>query len=84
MVEIGVLGVFAGIAVAMSFFLAYYLIAQVSKKNSAVVWLGLAVLAIGLRIAKSIIFFIFSLRFKTIQTILSFLTQFLNNPKFFV
>ncbi|HCX21092.1 MAG: hypothetical protein CMB80_20150 [Flammeovirgaceae bacterium] len=59
MVEIGVLGVFAGIAVAMSFFLAYFLIVQVSKKNSAVVWLGLAVLAIGLRIAKSIIFFIF-------------------------
>lgn len=58
MVEIGVLGVFAGIAVAIAFFLGYYLIGHLRHKNAALVWLGLSVLAIGIRVAKSIVYFI--------------------------
>ncbi|WP_421875054.1 helix-turn-helix domain-containing protein [Marinoscillum sp.] len=59
MVEIGFLGVFAGIAVAIACFLAYYLVTQLQSKNPALLWLGLAILAVGLRVAKSIVFFIF-------------------------
>jgi AraC-like DNA-binding protein len=58
MIEIGILGVFAGISVTIAFFLAYYLIGQLRHKNAALLWLGLSVLAIGLRVAKSIVFFI--------------------------
>ena len=58
MIEIGILGVFAGISVAIAFFLSYYLIGQLRHKNAALLWLGLAVLAIGFRVAKSIFFFI--------------------------
>jgi AraC-like DNA-binding protein len=56
--EFGILGVFAGISVAIAFFLSYHLIGQLRHKNTALLWLGLAVLAIGFRVAKSIVFFI--------------------------
>ncbi|NQZ79054.1 MAG: AraC family transcriptional regulator [Ekhidna sp.] len=58
MVEIGLLGVFAGISVATAFFLSFHLIGQLRHKNPALLWLGLTVLAIGFRVAKSIVFFI--------------------------
>jgi AraC-like DNA-binding protein len=58
MIEVGILGVFAGISVGITLFLAYYLISALRVKNQALLWLGLSVLAIGLRVSKSIVFFI--------------------------
>ena len=57
--EIGLLGLIAGIAVATSFFLASYFLFVKDKDHFENRLIGFLFIAIGLRIAKSIVFFIF-------------------------
>ncbi len=58
MSTIGFFGVLAGSAVMFAFFLASFFLIVKRKEDSRHLWLGLILLAIGLRIGKSIIYFL--------------------------
>lgn len=58
MSTIGILGVLCGGAVMITFFLSFYFIYERGKESVRFWWLGLIFLAIGLRLGKSIIYFI--------------------------
>ena len=55
---IGLFGVLAGSAVAISFFLSSFFLLVKRKENFRHFWLGLILLAVGLRVGKSIIYFL--------------------------
>lgn len=55
---IGFFGVLAGSAVALAFFLSSYFLLIKGKEDARNLWLGLILLAIGLRVGKSIIYFL--------------------------
>ncbi len=55
---IGLFGVLAGSAVALAFFLSSYFLGVKRKEDPQHLWVGLMLLAIGLRVGKSIFFFL--------------------------
>ncbi|MEO9481898.1 MAG: AraC family transcriptional regulator [Ekhidna sp.] len=55
---IGLFGVLSGSAVALAFFLASFFLGIKRREDSRHVWLGLILIAIGLRIGKSVIYFL--------------------------
>lgn len=55
---IGLFGVLAGSAVAFSLFLASFFLVVKRKENEHFLWLGLILMAIGLRVGKSIFYFL--------------------------
>lgn len=56
--RIGLFGVLAGSAVALALFLSSFFLFIKRKENSQYLWLGLILLAVGLRVGKSIFFFL--------------------------
>lgn len=55
---IGLFGVLAGSAVALALFLSSFFLVVKRKEDAHYLWLGLILLAIGLRVGKSIFFFL--------------------------
>lgn len=55
---IGLFGVLAGSAVALSLFLSSFFLGVKRKEDAQYLWLGLILLAVGLRVGKSIFFFL--------------------------
>lgn len=58
MIQVGIFGVLCGSAVMITFFLSIYFVFNRGKESLRFVWLGLIFLATGLRLGKSIVYFI--------------------------